>query len=180
MTVYIHTEHAVSPIVLTPSVLTHQDTEHFATAQENDARHTVTHSHKISSFSCVLICSLLDIFFLPFVKCSSMFFLSAVFLHTSTDCSHFFQCCHIGIGSSLQQKSHPRYRIATFIQLGSGAMVSVEQANEIVTKLRERETEQSIVKDLVHTSQSGSDVKLNFRYAGRHVPGMFDGGHKIH
>ena len=34
-----------------------------------------------------------------------------------SDCSHSFQCCHIGIGSSLQQKIHPRYRIATFIQL---------------------------------------------------------------
>ena len=34
-----------------------------------------------------------------------------------SDCSHSFRCCHIGIGSSLQQKIHPRYRIATFIQL---------------------------------------------------------------
>ena len=48
-----------------------------------------------------------------------------------TDCSHSFHCCHIGIGSNLQQKNHPRYRITTFIQLGSGAMVSVEQANGI-------------------------------------------------
>ena len=26
--------------------------------------------------------------------------LSALFLHASTDCSHSFQCCHIGFGSS--------------------------------------------------------------------------------
>ena len=44
-------------------------------------------------------------------------FLSALFLHTSTDCSHSFQCCNIRIGSSLQQKSHPRCGIATFMQL---------------------------------------------------------------
>ena len=47
----------------------------------------------------------------------------------------------MGIGSSLWQKGHPRYRNATFIQLGSGAMISVEQANEIVAKLRELDTE---------------------------------------
>ena len=27
-------------------------------------------------------------------------FLSALFLHTSTDCSHFFQCCHISMVKS--------------------------------------------------------------------------------
>ena len=58
-------------------------------------------------------------------------------------------------------------------------MVSVEQANEIVAKLRELETEQNIMKDLfnraLRTSQSGSDVKLNFRQAERHMPGMFSG-----
>ena len=84
----------------------------------------------------------------------------------------------MGIGSSLRQKSH-RYRNATFIQLGSGAMVSVEQANEIVAKLRELDTEQKIMKDLfnraLRMSQSGSDVKLNFREEERHMPGMFNG-----
>ena len=55
VTVYIHTQHAVSPIVLTPSVLTHQDTDaHFATAQENDSRlllHTVIKFHHFHVFS---------------------------------------------------------------------------------------------------------------------------------
>ena len=46
----------------------------------------------------------------------------------------------MGIGSSLWQKGH-RYRNTTFIQLGSGAMISVEQANEIVATLRELHTE---------------------------------------
>ena len=69
-------------------------------------------------------------------------FLSALLLHTSTECSHSFQCCHIGIGSSLQQKSHPRHRVETLLQLGSGAMVSDEQANEIAA------TEQNLMKDL--------------------------------
>ena len=31
-------------------------------------------------------------------------FRSALFLHTSTDCSHSFQCCHIGTDSSLSAK----------------------------------------------------------------------------
>ena len=106
-------------------------------------------------------------------------FLSVLFLHTSTDCSHSFQCCHIGIGSILLQKSHPRYRIVTPIQLGGGAFASVEQANEIVAKLRELETEQNLIEDLfnraLRTSHSGSDVKLNFRQAERHMPGMVNG-----
>ena len=55
-------------------------------------------------------------------------------------------------------------------------MVSVEQANEIVAKLRELEMEQNLLKDLfnraLRTSQSGSDVKLNFRQAEPHMPGM--------
>ena len=85
----------------------------------------------------------------------------------------------------LKQKSHPRHRIATFIQLGSGAMVSVEQANEIVAKLRELGVEQHLMRDLfnraLRTSQSGSDVKLNIRQAEKHKPGMFSGkGHRIH
>ena len=58
-------------------------------------------------------------------------------------------------------------------------MVSVEQANEIVAKLREPETEQNFMKDLcnraLRTSQSGSDTKLNFRQAERHMAGMFNG-----
>ena len=58
-------------------------------------------------------------------------------------------------------------------------MVSVEQANEIVAKLRELETEQNLMKDLFNrsfrTGQSGSDVKLNFRQAERHMPGMLNG-----
>ena len=58
-------------------------------------------------------------------------------------------------------------------------MVSVEQANEIVAKRRELETEQNLMKDLfnraLRTSQSGSEVKLNFCQAERHMPGMFNG-----
>ena len=84
----------------------------------------------------------------------------------------------MGIGSSLWQKGH-RYRNATFIQLGSGAMVSVEQANEIVAKMRELETEQNLLKDLfnraLRMSQSSGEEKLNFRHAERHMPGMFIG-----
>ena len=105
-------------------------------------------------------------------------FLSAQFLHSGTDWSHSFQCCHMGIGSSLWQKGH-RYRNATFIQLGSGAMVSVEQANEIVATLRELDTEQNLMKDLfnraLRMSQSSGEEKLNFRHAERHMPGMFNG-----
>ena len=45
-------------------------------------------------------------------------------------------------------------------------MVSVEQANEIVAKQRELETEQKLTKDLfnraLRTSQTGGDGKLNF------------------
>ena len=58
-------------------------------------------------------------------------------------------------------------------------MVSVEQANEIVAKLREIETEQHIMKDLftraMRTSQTGGDRKLNHRQAERHMPGKFNG-----
>ena len=61
-------------------------------------------------------------------------------------------------------------RITTFIQLGSGAMVSVEQANDIVAKLQERETEQNVMKDLFNL-----DVMLNFRQAERHKQRMFNG-----
>ena len=53
-------------------------------------------------------------------------------------------------------------------------MISVEQAYEIVAKLRELETEQNLMKDLF-MNQSGSDVMLNFRQAERHMPGMFNG-----
>ena len=49
--------------------------------------------------------------------CFCVIVVPALLFHTSTDCSHSFQCCHIGTGSSLQQKSHPRYRIETFSQL---------------------------------------------------------------
>ena len=100
-------------------------------------------------------------------------FLSALFLHTSTDCSHSFHWCHIGIGSSLLQNSHPRHRIATFIQLGSGAMVSVEQANEIVAKLRELETEQIFMKDLfnraLRMSQSGTTRARDVQRQGHRI-----------
>ena len=58
-------------------------------------------------------------------------------------------------------------------------MVRVEQTNEIVAKLRELETEHNLMKNLLNralrTSQSGSDVKLNFRQGERHMPGMFKG-----
>ena len=37
-------------------------------------------------------------------------FLSSLFLHTSTRCLHSCCWCHIGIGSSLWEKSHPRNR----------------------------------------------------------------------
>ena len=57
-------------------------------------------------------------------------------------------------------------------------MVSVQQANEIVAKLRELEAEQNLMKDLfnsaMRTSQTRSDGKLNFRQVERHVPGMFN------
>ena len=55
-------------------------------------------------------------------------------------------------------------------------MVSVEQANEIVAKMRELETEQNLMKDLfnraLRMSQSTGEGKLNFRHAERH---MFNG-----
>ena len=58
-------------------------------------------------------------------------------------------------------------------------MVSVEQANEIVAKPRELGVEQHLMRDLfnraLRANQSGSDVKLNFRQAERHMPGMFSG-----
>ena len=58
-------------------------------------------------------------------------------------------------------------------------MLSAEQANDIVAKLRELESEQKLMKDLVNralrTTQSGTDVKLNFRHAERHMPGKFNG-----
>ena len=44
-------------------------------------------------------------------------FLSALFSHTSTCCSHFCWCFHTGGGSGLWQQSHPQYRITTLIQL---------------------------------------------------------------
>ena len=64
-------------------------------------------------------------------------------------------------------------------------MFGVEQANEIVAKLRELETEQSLMKDLFNrarrTNQSGSDEKLNFRQAERHMPGDVQRqGHRRH
>ena len=58
-------------------------------------------------------------------------------------------------------------------------MVSVEQANEIVAKMWELETEQNLMKDLfnraLRMSQSSGEGKLNFRHAERHMPGMFNG-----
>ena len=67
----------------------------------------------------------------------------------------------------------------SFIQLGSGAMVSAKQANEIVPNLRELDMEQNIIKDqfnrALRTRLSGSDVKLNFCQAERHKPGVFNG-----
>ena len=58
-------------------------------------------------------------------------------------------------------------------------MVSVGQANETVAKLRELKTERNLMKDLFnrasHTSQSASDVKLNFRQAKPHMSWMFNG-----
>ena len=56
-------------------------------------------------------------------------------------------------------------------------MVSVEQANEIVAKMRELETEQNLMKDLFNRgmSQSSGEGKLKFRHAERHMPGMFNG-----
>ena len=58
-------------------------------------------------------------------------------------------------------------------------MVSVEQANEIVAKVRELDTEQNLMKDLfnraLRMSQSSGEGKLNFRHAERHMPGMFNG-----
>ena len=58
-------------------------------------------------------------------------------------------------------------------------MVSVEQANEIVAKMRELETEQNLMKDFFNRasrmSQSSGEGKLNFRHAERHMPGMFNG-----
>ena len=58
-------------------------------------------------------------------------------------------------------------------------MVSVEQANGIVAKMRELETEQNLMKDLfnraLRMSQSSGEGKLNFRHAERHLPGMFSG-----
>ena len=58
-------------------------------------------------------------------------------------------------------------------------MVSVEQANETVAKMRELETEQNLMKDLfnraLRMSQSSGEGKLNFRHAERHMPGMFNG-----
>ena len=58
-------------------------------------------------------------------------------------------------------------------------MDSVEQANEIVAKMREKETEQNLMKDLfnraLRMSQSSGEGKLNFCHAERHLPGMFNG-----
>ena len=58
-------------------------------------------------------------------------------------------------------------------------MFSVEQANEIVVMLRELEMEQKLTKDMfnraLRRSQSGREVKLNFRQAERHMPGVFNG-----
>ena len=58
-------------------------------------------------------------------------------------------------------------------------MVSVEQANEIVAKMRELETEQNLMKDLfnraLRMSQWSGEGTLNFRHAERHMPGMFNG-----
>ena len=63
-------------------------------------------------------------------------------------------------------------------------MVSVEQANEVVAKQRELETEQNLMKDsfnrAVRANQSGSDMKLNFRQAERHMPGVFNGNATEH
>ena len=53
------------------------------------------------------------------------------------------------------------------------------QANEIVAKMRELETEQNLMKDLFNRaqrkSQSSGEETLNFRHAERHMPGMFNG-----
>ena len=58
-------------------------------------------------------------------------------------------------------------------------MVSVQQANEIVAKMRELETEQNLMKDLfnraLRMSQSSGEGKLNFRHAERHMLGIFNG-----
>ena len=58
-------------------------------------------------------------------------------------------------------------------------MVSVDQANEIVGKMREFETEQNFMKDMfnraLRLSQSSGEEKLNFRHAERHMLGMFNG-----
>ena len=78
----------------------------------------------------------------------------------------------------LPMLSH-RHWLKSLAKVSSTAMVSVEQANEVVAKPRELETEQNLMKDLfnraLRTSQPGSDVKLNFRQAERHMPGMFTG-----
>ena len=43
-------------------------------------------------------------------------------------------------------------------QVGSGAMVSDEQANEVVAKLRELETEQNLMKDLFNRAVTREPV----------------------
>ena len=64
-------------------------------------------------------------------------------------------------------------------------MVSVEQANEIVAKKREFETEQNLMKDLfnraLRMSQSTGEGKLNFPTCGTSYAGDVQRqGHRIH
>ena len=150
-------------------------TDKLATAVLVQDRSHVSKKKKIHQ-SFLRECLAAFFFFLVSCELYQSVFLSALFLHASADCSHSFQCCHIGTGSSLYQKNPPRYRIAAFIQRDSGELVGVERANEIVAKLRELETEQNLVKDLfnraLRAGQSGSDVQLNFRQAERHMPGI--------
>ena len=76
----------------------------------------------------------------------------------------------MSLKSSAKQSS--TCRITTFIRLGGGAMVSVEQANEIVAKMRELETEQNLMKDLFNRALRMSQSS---GHAERHMPGMFNG-----
>ena len=77
--------------------------------------------HSLSSFSvCFSVFSRFFFCLTEYCELYQLDYLSVLFLHTSTDCSHSFQCCHIGNGSSLKQKSHPRYRIATLFNQHTG------------------------------------------------------------
>ena len=111
----------------------------------------------------------------------------------SGDILHFLSVCPLRIGSACLSVSAVlahQHRVFALLPMLShrhwlrssakeSSTVSVEQANEIVAKLRELETEQNLMKDLFNrasrTVQSTSDVQLNFRQAERHMPGMFNG-----